>query len=150
MNSYETAKKVEQNLIAEHKDAIDKRTRCCNSIIMEEKCERCGKVHPRVLFLWGISITDGYPALLIRVPCLDEARIKDVYEVEKALSRIGIHFDTGYGGLRDWEFDWSLYGIQSVRYQGWNSKELNRQRKGKYNLKCGLRKLVWRIYLWLC
>lgn len=43
---------------------------------------------------------------------------KDLFEIEKLLSKNGIHFDTGAGcGNRDWEWDWSLRGPVKVRFK---------------------------------
>ena len=47
---------------------------------------------------------------------------KDLFEIEKLLSKNGIHFDTGAGcGKRDWEWDFSLRGPVEVRFKRKNA-----------------------------
>ena len=42
-----------------------------------------------------------------------------LFEIEKQLRHMGITFDTGQGcDGRDWEWDWSLSGPISLRFQG--------------------------------
>jgi hypothetical protein len=41
-----------------------------------------------------------------------------IYEAERLLKDVGLHFDTGMGcGGRDWEWDYSLTGPISVRFR---------------------------------
>jgi len=43
---------------------------------------------------------------------------KDFFEIERLLSKNGIHFDTGAGcGKRNWEWDFSLQGPIEVRFK---------------------------------
>ena len=43
---------------------------------------------------------------------------KDLFEIERLLSKNGIHFDTGAGcGKRNWEWDFSLQGPIEVRFK---------------------------------
>lgn len=86
--------------------------------MLAEKCPTCGEVHPRLKFHWKIC-QDGYPGLRIEIVCPDDSFMEKVFQAERILSQIGIHFDTGYGGARDWEFDWSLIGDHFV----WNEKK---------------------------
>ena len=82
------------------------------------KCKRCDKVHPIVTYFWKLD-HKGNPSLKINILCPEGTDLESVFEAERTLSRIGIHFDTGYGGGRDWEFDWSLWGYH---FQ-WNKDE---------------------------
>ncbi|KKM87890.1 hypothetical protein LCGC14_1264340 [marine sediment metagenome] len=44
--------------------------------------------------------------------------LRKLFEVERLLSELGVHFDTGSGcGGRDWEFDWSLQGPVKVLFR---------------------------------
>ena len=41
-----------------------------------------------------------------------------LFQVERLLGELGIHFDTGAGfGYRDWEWDWSLKGPVRVIFK---------------------------------
>lgn len=49
-------------------------------------------------------------------------KAEHIFEAEKALSKAGIHFDTGACSdensiHRDWEFDWSLKGGAKVSFR---------------------------------
>ncbi len=47
---------------------------------------------------------------------LSKVDLQDIFEIERRLAKLGIHFDTGAGfGMRDWELDWSLTGPMSVK-----------------------------------
>lgn len=49
---------------------------------------------------------------------LNKVDRKDLFEIERLLSKNGIHFDTGAGcGNRDWEWDFSLRGPVEVRFK---------------------------------
>ena len=67
------------------------------------------KSKPKVRYYWCTS-TDGYPCLQIKIPIPDKETLEKIFNVERLLKEIGIRFDTGCGGCRDWEFDWSLSG----------------------------------------
>ncbi len=60
-----------------------------------------------------------------------------VFKAQRALSEIGIHFDTGYGGGgNDWEWDWSLSGEHYKAVFNWFRKKrryvrVNRKKKSK-------------------
>ena len=108
-SSYEGSKDAEKELVVEKFDALNKVNQCNRGLVLAEKCSRCGLVHPRIRFHWKKE-RDGCYGLHIHIPCPDEAFVKKLFAVEKLLSEIGFHFDTGYGGVRDWEFDWCLYG----------------------------------------
>jgi len=42
--------------------------------------------------------------------------LNDIFDIERRLAKLGIHFDTGAGGgYRDWELDWSIIGPMSVK-----------------------------------
>jgi hypothetical protein len=46
---------------------------------------------------------------------LSKVDINKVFEIERLLHKIGVHFDTGAGfGFRDWNWDYSLTGPVSV------------------------------------
>lgn len=81
--------------------------------IIGTKCKRCGKIHPIVSYYWHLD-TRREPSVTINIQCPDNKHLDLVYEAERALSQLGIHFDTGYGGGRDWEFDWSLSGYHYI------------------------------------
>ena len=91
------------------KEILDTNNKEERGLILAQKCERCGKVHPRLQFYWSIC-HDGHMGLRIRIICPDDIFLSKIFDVEKQLREIGFHFDTGYGAGRDWEFDWSLYG----------------------------------------
>ena len=128
--SYESAKGVERELIFQHKSDLDENTKKSRPIILESKCNRCGKIHPNVTFKWYNSHTDGYPSLKIQIPAANNETMKKIFKAEEALSLIGIHFDTGYGGLRDWEFDWSLSGKHLMKNEETGKyEEIDRTRR---------------------
>jgi hypothetical protein len=111
MSEETIVKDKEKTMVREAKEALDKANK--RNVILAEKCPRCGKVHPRIRFYWK-KCTDGYPGLHIEITCPDKAFLDKVFEIEFLLGEIGFHFDTGYGGARDWEFDWSLAGDHFV------------------------------------
>jgi hypothetical protein len=46
---------------------------------------------------------------------LSKVDIQKVFEIERLLHKIGVHFDTGAGfGFRDWNWDYSLSGPVQV------------------------------------
>ena len=108
MDKYNETKETEKELILIHKKELDKANK--RPLILAEKCPICNKVHPKVKFYWNKSTIDGFPSLRIKILVPDDSFLKQVYEAERMLNNIGIHFDTGYGNARDWESDWSLYG----------------------------------------
>jgi hypothetical protein len=47
---------------------------------------------------------------------LSKVELNDIFDIERRLAKLGIHFDTGAGGgYRDWELDWSIIGPMSVK-----------------------------------
>lgn len=49
---------------------------------------------------------------------LNKVDTKDLFEIERLLSKNGIHFDAGAGcGRRNWEWDFSLRGPVEVRFK---------------------------------
>ena len=73
---------------------------------MDDQKKRKSKVQ----YFWHVDKIDQFPSLTISIPVNDAMQKKRIFEIEKSLREIGIEFDTGYGGNRDWEFDWSLSG----------------------------------------
>lgn len=48
---------------------------------------------------------------------LTQEQKEKLFKVEEILSEIGVSFDTGAGGgVRDWEWDWSLKGPVRVKF----------------------------------
>ncbi len=111
----ESGKDEEQRLIRTHKEDLDK-ANDDGSLVRHDRipCPCCGRSHPKVGFYWHNTATDELPGLRINLVCPSSEDLEAVFAAEKALSRIGVHFDTGYGGSRDWEFDWSLDGEHFV------------------------------------
>jgi len=65
----------------------------------------------KVKYFWKkTTVNDKYPGLCINIPVENIKKMEKLSEIEKLLREIGIDFDTGYSGSRDWEFDWSLSG----------------------------------------
>jgi len=151
MNGYERSKEVEAELIKENKCSIDKRSKYGNTLILDKKCKRCNSIHPLVKYTWHLSRADAYPSLLIQIPCIDDNTFKETCKAQSALSNIGIHFDTGYGGLRDWEFDWSLSGEHFISKGCCENIKIDRNRRDwSYDIRYILRKLIWKIFMRLC
>jgi len=56
--------------------------------------------------------------------------LQKIFEAETLLNEAGVHFDTGYGGgIRDWEFDWSLEGAYVEKVKDL-PKKADKKRKG--------------------
>ena len=107
--SVEAAKAMERELITEHKKELDKQHAPHKPLIVGTKCKRCGRLHSLVRYYWHKDVK-GDPSLKINIQAPDDKTLQQIYAAENALATIGIHFDTGYGDGRDWEFDWSLSG----------------------------------------
>lgn len=106
--TWNEAGEIEHNTIRELKDELEQGNEV--PLVREKmKCHRCGAFHPRLKLMWG-NDRDGDPKLLIHFPAPSKEDLEKIFEVEKVLASLGFHFDTGYGGGRDWEFDWSLTG----------------------------------------
>lgn len=82
--------------------------------IVGKKCNNCGQIHPIVRYFWHLDVR-GEPSLRINLLAPTPKDLDRIFEVEHALQNLGVHFDTGYGGGRDWEFDWSLTGEHYLR-----------------------------------
>jgi len=97
------------------KDEIDENNSCDKPPIVGVKCSRswCEEIHPIVRYLW-LKDHHGHPSLIVNILCPNKEDMEKVFEAEKALSQIGIHFDTSYGGSRDWQFDYSLSGYHYI------------------------------------
>lgn len=105
-----SAKQAEEQLIKENKDGLDKNEK---QLIKAYKRGGVGDMKPIVKYFWKKCV-DGNWGMTINIQCPDDETWEKVKAAENALSKIGITFDTGYGGSRDWEFDWSLNGYHFV------------------------------------
>lgn len=99
-----------QECVAKDKEKIDKAHKKERGVILAEKCQFCGEVHPVIRYYWKKEDIDGFPSLRIAILCPSQGFLDKVQRARQVLSEIGIHFDCGYGACFDWEFDWSLKG----------------------------------------
>lgn len=105
------AEKISRKRIRRDKQELDKANKDQRPTIIGKKCKVCGKIHPLIRYHWiRKTSTDSYPALQILIFASSDELLERIFDAEKVLTDIGIHFDTGYGYARDWEFDWSLTG----------------------------------------
>ena len=51
--------------------------------------------------------------VLIQFPITSKEQLEHLFKAGEELAKAGVTFDTGVGGgMRDWEFDWSLKGAK--------------------------------------
>ena len=73
-------------------------------------------------YVMGISEAVQKPNVYVHVAfdCTgNKEMLPTLFKIQELFNSIGIGFDTGYGGgVRDWEWDWSLRGPVKVTLSG--------------------------------